>query len=99
MTTAGNVTYTLTCTGAGGTGAPTSTQVTVNPATPLQPTVALTVNGNNPATIQPGTQPVLAWTSSNALACVGSGGTGTDGWIGVKATSSTGVTLNSVNTP
>jgi trimeric autotransporter adhesin len=96
--TAGSVTYTLTCVGSGGTSAPLSTTVTVNPAAPSQPTVNLLVNGNSPATIRPGTSPSLSWTSTNATSCVASGGTGTDGWSGSKSTSSNGTTVGPLPT-
>ncbi len=64
-----------------------------------QPTVALQVNGGSTAQIQPGHAPVLTWTTTNATACVASGGTGTDGWIGTQAVPSGTDTVNTISTP
>jgi hypothetical protein len=75
-------TYTLTCTGAGGSDH-ASTLVTVRAATtaPAAPTVALTASVT---TIPAGTTSKLTWSSKNATSCVGS-----DGWTGTEATSGT----------
>jgi len=95
----GTVTYTLICTGSGGASAPSTATVTVNPAAPGQPTVTLSANGNNPAQIQPGGSPSLSWSSTNATACVASGGTGSDGWNGSQPTTSSGVVVGPIATP
>ncbi|MCB9804460.1 hypothetical protein H6769_02255 [Candidatus Peribacteria bacterium] len=61
-------TYTLSCTGPGGS---TSQSVTVNVANPVAPSVTLTTSltsGYN------GTPTTLAWTVSNATSCSASGG-------------------------
>ncbi len=76
-----STTYSLTCTGVGGTTA-ASVQITVNAATPAPPpTVTLTAN---PVAIASGGASTLAWSSSNAASCTASGG-----WSGPQATSGT----------
>jgi hypothetical protein len=72
-----SATYTLTCSGAGGTTTQSLT-VFVPPPTP-QPTVALTAS---PASLQQGGASNLAWSSSNATACTASGD-----WSGARALS------------
>ena len=82
--------YTLSCTGAGGTATQTVT-VNVTPVTP-PPTLALSAS---PTAILQGNSSTLTWSSSNATSCAATGD-----WTGTKATSaseSTG-TLNSVRT-
>lgn len=82
--------YTLSCSGAGGTASQTVT-VSVTPVTPA-PTLVLTANPN--AIVQ-GNASTLNWTSSNATSCTASGD-----WSGGKALSgsqSTG-TLTAVRT-
>ena len=59
----------------------------------------LTVNGNSPATIAPGSSPSFAWSSTNAVSCSASGGTGDDGWGGGLATASSGTVVGPINTP
>jgi hypothetical protein len=93
----GTVTYTLTCRGPGGTSAPSSVNVTVNPITPPAPAVTLVANGSNPAQVQPGGSITLSWTSSNATSCSASGGSG--GWSGAQPTSSSGVSVTSIAIP
>ncbi|HXY20405.1 MAG TPA: DUF4038 domain-containing protein [Gemmatimonadales bacterium] len=66
--------YTLACTGAGGTAGQSAT-VTVVPA----PTLTFTAN---PTTIASGQSSTLTWSSTNATSCAASGG-----WTGAKATS------------
>ena len=90
------MTYTLTCTGAGGTSAPSSATVTVNAATPAQPTVTLLANGSSPANVLTGSSPTFSWSSSNATSCTASGGSASD-WSGAKATSSSGVAVGPVS--
>jgi PKD repeat protein len=99
LTAIGTVDYTLTCTGPGGASSPSTVAVTVMAASPQKPTVSLTINGTDPAQIQPGQSPTLAWTSTNATSCTASGGTGSDGWSGSRPTSSTGVVLGPITTP
>ncbi len=95
LTTAGPLTYTLTCTGPGGAGAPSAANVTVTAVVPAAPTVALAINGANVAEIQPGQSPRLTWTSSHATSCTASGGTGSDGWSGAQPTTSSGAAVGS----
>ena len=71
-----NATFTLTCTGAGGTVAQTAA-VTVSPA----PTLTLTAT---PTNISSGGSSQLTWTTTNATACTASGS-----WNGSKAVSGT----------
>jgi len=81
-----NTTFTLQCTGGGGT-AQQSAMVTVVGAPPA-PTVTLSAN---PTAVTAGGSSTLTWSSTNATSCVATGG-----WTGTKATSgnqSTG-TLN-----
>ena len=82
LNTVGAFTYTLTCTGAGGSA---NDSVTVNVSAPTSASsVDLKVNGSNgPATVTVGGTASLTWTSSNATACVASGA-----WTGSR--SSTG---------
>jgi hypothetical protein len=82
--------FTLSCTGAGGTAAQTVT-VNVTPITP-PPTLALSAN---PTAILQGAASTLNWSSSNATACAATGD-----WTGTKVTNgseSTG-TLSTVRT-
>ena len=69
-------TYTLACTGPGGT-VTRSAAVTVAPA----PTVTFSAT---PATVASGANSVLSWSSSNATSCTASGG-----WTGARAASGT----------
>src|SRR6185369_12212129 len=71
-----NTTFTLSCTGTGGTASDTKT-VTVVPA----PTVSLTAT---PTTAVSGSTTQLSWTSTNATSCTASGG-----WSGDLSTSGT----------
>ena len=68
-------TYTLSCTGNGGT---TDASVTINVGTPA-PTVTLTAN---PTAVTAGQSSQLTWNASNATSCTASGA-----WSGSKATS------------
>ena len=72
--------YTLTCTGAGGSANQTST-VTV---TPPVPAVSLSAN---PGSVSSGNSSTLTWSTTNATACVAS-----NGWSGARATSGTAST-------
>ena len=90
-TTAGVYTYTLTCTGVGGTSAPLSTTVTVTSGPPPAAITSFTVT---PSAIQIGQSISIAWTTTNATTCTGSGGTVGDLWaVPLRATSSTGTTI------
>jgi len=71
-----NVSYTLSCTGAGGTAQATAS-VSVTATTPA-PTVTLTAA---PTSVASGASSTLTWTSTNATSCTASGG-----WSGAKAT-------------
>jgi hypothetical protein len=68
--------YTLSCTGAGGTATQTVT-VNVTPATP-PPTLALSAN---PTAVLQGNSSTLTWSSSNATSCAATGD-----WTGGRAT-------------
>ena len=70
-----NATYTLSCTGPGGSAAQTA-MVSVRTSAP---TVSLTAS---PSTIASGSSAVLAWSANNATACTASGA-----WSGAKAVS------------
>ena len=90
-TAAGTYTYTLTCTGVGGTSAPLSTTVTVTSGPPPAAITSFTVT---PSAIQLGQSISIAWTTTNATTCTGSGGTVGDLWaLPLKANSSTGTTI------
>jgi hypothetical protein len=82
--------YTLTCVGAGGTAAQSTTVTVTTPA----PTLALSVT---PASVITGGSSQLSWTSNNATACAASGN-----WSGsqnLSGSQSTGaITANSTYT-
>lgn len=73
----GNATYTIDCTGNGGT---TSQSVTVN-VTSTGPLPTLTISAN-PSSVQRGSSSTLTWSSTNATSC-----TATGDWSGSKAIS------------
>jgi hypothetical protein len=75
-----NTTYTLTCTGAGGTVA-RSASVTVTQAPAPAPTVSLSAS---PSTVATGGSTTLTWQATNATSC-----TASNGWTGTKALSGT----------
>jgi trimeric autotransporter adhesin len=85
LNTAGNYTYTLTCTGAGGTSAPSSVAVNVLAAPALPVIGAFTIV---PTSIHTGGNVTATWATLNSTSCTASGGTGADGWSGTVATSS-----------
>jgi len=95
----GTFTYTLTCTGPGGTSAPSSVAVTSTAPPPSQPTVSLSVNSASSAQIQPGQSATLKWSTANATACTATGGAGSDGWSGSEPTSSSGAAAGPISTP
>ena len=66
--------FTLSCSGAGGTASQTAT-VTVR-----SPSPAVTLSAN-PASVSKGANSTLTWSSSNATSC-----TGSNGWSGALAT-------------
>jgi Bacterial Ig-like domain (group 3)/Beta-propeller repeat len=78
-TSAGTLSYVLTCTGAGGSANATAT-LTVT-AAPPPPTVTLAVS---PTSITVGQSATLTWSSTNATSCTASGS-----WSGTQATSGT----------
>jgi len=84
----GTRTYTITCTGAGGSA---SDSVTVNVSAPtLPPTVDIKANSSDgPITIDYNTGATLTWTSTNATSCDAS-----NAWTGWKATSGSQSTGN-----
>ena len=73
---AATTTFTLACTGSGGT---ISQSVTVTANPPPMPALLLTAN---PLSLAPGGMSTLAWSSTNAASCTASGG-----WTGVRETS------------
>ena len=73
-------TYTLDCTGDGGT---VSKSVTVTVTAPPAPTLTLTAN---PLSVTAGGTTTLTWSSTNATSC-----TARDGWSGTKPTGGTEV--------
>ena len=81
-------TYTLICTGTGGSASDT---VVVNVGSaPAVPTVDLKANGSDvPAAITHNTAVTLSWTSANVISC-----TASNGWTGTKATSGSESTGN-----
>jgi len=82
-----NKTYTITCTGPGGSAADS---VVVNVQAALPPTVDLKANNSNgPITIPYNTAATLSWTSTNATFCAASGD-----WSGSKALSGSESTGN-----
>ena len=97
FTAAATYTYTLTCSGPGGTSAPRSVTVTVNPAPPGAPVVSLTVNGAGSANIHPGQSLTFKWSATNATACTPSGGASSDGWSGSFAVSNSGLAIGPIN--
>jgi len=77
VTPSATTTYTLSCTGAGGTVS-TSVTVAVNPAQqPQAPMLSFTAD---PASITQGASSTLTWDSTNASSC-----TASNGWSGSKA--------------
>ena len=72
-----NASYTLTCTGAGGSANQTTTVTVTQPL----PTVSL---GVSPGSVASGNSSTLTWSTTNATAC-----TASNGWSGVRATSGT----------
>jgi len=77
----GSLSYTLSCTGAGGNASGTAT-VTVN-APPQLPVPTVTISAN-PASVTLGSASTLTWSSTDATSCTASGG-----WTGSRATSGT----------
>ncbi len=94
INTAGTYVYTLICTGAGGTGAPSSVSVKVTAPVPasIQSFTA------TPSSVTAGQSASLSWTTSAATSCTAGGGTGSDGWSGAKGTSSTGTSTGPLTT-
>jgi hypothetical protein len=67
--------YSLTCSGPGGTSMPAAVTIVVAPA-------AMVTLMANPQSVAAGASSTLTWTSTNATACTGSGG-----WTGAQPTS------------
>jgi hypothetical protein len=83
-----NASFTLTCSGTGGSG---SAGASVTVTAPVLPTVTLTAN---PTSVTIGSSTNLTWSSTNATTCTASGG-----WTGAKATSGSEVSATlSANT-
>ena len=74
---AGTTTFSIQCTGAGGSVQANSTVSATAIATPVNPTVTLTAN---PSSIQSGQNSILNWYSTNATSC-------SDSWTGSNSTS------------
>jgi hypothetical protein len=81
-----NTSFSLTCTGPGGTGQPATVIITVNPL----PTAQLTAM---PDTVASGSTSMLTWTSTNATACTASGGW--SGSLGVSGSQNTAAVATS----
>ena len=84
---AGGFAYSLTCTGAGGTGNGAAALI-VNPVQPPPPSAPTVTVGISPASITVGQSAMLTWSSTNATAC-----TADSAWSGAQATSGT-LTVN-----
>ncbi len=74
--------YTLTCTGPGGSASQSATVSVIQPV----PTVTLSAN---PSTVTSGASATLTWSSTDATSCTASGG-----WSGTQATSGSASTGN-----
>jgi hypothetical protein len=72
-------TFTLACTGAGGTASKSATVTVSGAPAPSAPSVTLSAN---PTLVAQGGSSTLTWTSSNATSCTASGG-----WTGTQTTS------------
>ncbi len=97
LNTAGTYTYTLTCTGPGGTSAPSPVTVTVS-AGPTLPAAAVVTFLATPTTIQAGQSTLLTWVTTNATRCTATGGSGSDSWTGAEPTASLGTAIGPLNT-
>ncbi|TSC69191.1 MAG: Uncharacterized protein G01um101456_292, partial [Parcubacteria group bacterium Gr01-1014_56] len=75
-----SATYTITCTGPGGT---TNQSTTITVSTPTQPTPTVSLI-SSPSSLTSGQSATLTWSSANATSC-----TASNGWTGTKATSGT----------
>jgi trimeric autotransporter adhesin len=83
---AANATYTLSCSGTGGSASQSAT-VSVKPPAP---TVSLQAN---PSTIKRGATSSLTWSSANATSCAASGGwSGSEGTLGAQTTAALSAT-------
>lgn len=87
-------TYSLVCTGAGGSSPAVSATVTVTTAPPPGPTSSISAT---PASIQAGQSSTLSWSSTNATGCTASGAwTGAKGTTGTEAVSPTATSIYTV---
>ena len=96
---AGTYSYSISCTGPGGPAATATVSVVVSPAPVGPPAITFTANGTNPTQVAPSGALTLQWSTVNATACSAAGGTGSDGWSGAEATSSTGFSLGTITSP
>ena len=78
-----NTTFTLTCTGAGGSA---TQSATVTVATTLAPTVTISAN---PSSVQSAQASTLSWSSTNADSCNASATPANSSWSGTKGVSGT----------
>jgi hypothetical protein len=93
-TTAGAYTYTLVCSGAGGTSNTASQTLTVSAAPPPPPAAPTVSIAANPSAITLGQATTLNWSSTNATSCTASGA-----WSGAESTGgSMSETPNAVGT-
>ncbi|HZP12175.1 MAG TPA: hypothetical protein VFB36_07120 [Nevskiaceae bacterium] len=74
----GSYTYTLSCSGPGGSNTPSSVTITVG----TDGAATVVSFRADPATVQPGGSSTLSWTTQNASSC-----TASDNWSGTKSTS------------
>lgn len=74
----GSYTYTLACSGPGGSNTPSSVTITVG----TDGAATVVSFRADPATVQPGGSSTLSWTTQNASSC-----TASNGWSGTKGTS------------
>jgi hypothetical protein len=94
IASAGAYTYILTCTGPGGTSLPAIAPVVVSILPPIPSVTSFVASPN---TLLVGQSTSFSWTTSGASACSAGGGTGSDGWSGSVAVSSSGFTVGPFN--
>ena len=85
----GTYTYSMTCTGPGGTSVPVSATITADQSSLGAPFAKIS---SNPTTIPVGGSTTLTWSSENATYCTAIGG-----WSGTKETSGTQVVTPSTS--
>ncbi|MBS0379718.1 MAG: hypothetical protein JSS29_14655 [Proteobacteria bacterium] len=89
----GSYTYTLNCTGAGGTGSSARILTVSAGAPPAPPTVSFSAT---PTSLTLGQSTQLTWTTSNASACSASGGT--SNWSGPQPLNGSNVAVGPFST-